>query len=126
MLQGINILVAEDNVINQKVVNFLLSKNGATVTTVSNGVDAVDQVRDHNFDMVLMDLYMPQMDGYAATEHIRKELKINVPIVGFTAGGFAGEKEKCLAVGMNDCVVKGDDPVRLCNMILSMVNEHVV
>jgi CheY-like chemotaxis protein len=75
-------------------------------TLVNNGQEAVAALRHDSFSLVLMDIQMPEMDGYAATQVIRNELKLDVPIVAMTAHAMAGEKEKCLSFGMNEYISK--------------------
>lgn len=106
LLENKNVLVAEDDAINQLVVKHTLSKLGAKVTVVGNGADAVKYCKDNDCDLVLMDVQMPVMDGYEATEKLRNEANINVPIIAMTAFALKGEEEKCLAMGMNGYVSK--------------------
>lgn len=108
-LYGMRVLLVDDNSLNQKVVSTMLKKMGASVTTLGNGEEAVDFLKDQykNFDVVLMDVQMPVMDGYVATEKIRKELGLNdLIIVAQTANAFKDEQEHCTAVGMNDYLSK--------------------
>jgi CheY-like chemotaxis protein len=124
LLDGINILVAEDNILNQKIANFILKKQGAAVHTVLNGKEAIDLLSQANeFDIVLMDIQMPGMDGFKATKYIRKDLKNNIPIIGLTADLVAAATEECTEAGMNACVCKPFDPTSLCHLILSVIKE---
>ena len=123
-LSGIRVLVAEDNLINQKVVRNTLSKQGAEVTITSNGQEAIDQLQqDAGFDVVLMDLQMPEVDGYKATRHIRGKLGLTLPIIAMTADALKGEAEKCFEAGMNAYVSKPFDPQDLYQQILKVVKE---
>ena len=124
MLQGINILVAEDNVLNQKIVTFLLQKEHAAVVGVLNGRFAIDALREQNFDVILMDLQMPEMDGYAATSHIRQVMHIDIPIIAVTASISDEEQDESLSAGMNAYISKPFDPQGLCKVILNLVHEH--
>src|SRR6185312_11515878 len=101
MLSGLKILVAEDNLINQKVVKQTLSKQAAVVEIVSNGRLAIDMLQQQHFDIVLMDLQMPEMDGCEATEYIRQVLQNSIPIIAMTADAIKGEMDNCIKVGMN-------------------------
>ena len=105
---GIRILLAEDNLVNQKVAAKHLEKMGCVVTIAGNGQEAVDSMVDNEFDMVLMDCQMPVMDGYDATRAIRalSTPAASVPIVAMTANVMAGDREKCLDAGMDDYVAK--------------------
>src|ERR1700722_1055913 len=96
LLNGINILVAEDNILNQKIANFILKKQGAVVQSVLNGKEAIELLAAaNNFDVVLMDIQMPGMDGFMATEYIRKDLKNNIPIIGLTADMLVTATDEC-------------------------------
>ncbi|HEX2760949.1 MAG TPA: response regulator, partial [Rhizomicrobium sp.] len=105
---GLNILLAEDNKINQKFATVLLTKAGHTVTIAENGHEAVDAVRRNDFDIVLIDIQMPDLDGVGATREIRAMAspKNDIPIIAMTAHAMAGAKEEYLAAGMNDYVAK--------------------
>jgi signal transduction histidine kinase/CheY-like chemotaxis protein len=107
-IRPLRILVAEDNEINQMIVTDTLKTVGHHVDVVSNGVEALQAVAAHPFDLILMDLSMPEMDGLTATKRIRKMPgeSSKLPIVALTANAMAGEREKCLAAGMNDFVAK--------------------
>ncbi|MCX7823690.1 MAG: PAS domain S-box protein [Syntrophobacterales bacterium] len=102
------ILVVEDNVINQKVALGILEKLGFTADVVSNGQEAIDVLKTVPYDLVLMDVQMPEMDGMEATRRIRNSNSINrqVPIIAMTAHAMQGDKERCLEAGMNDYISK--------------------
>lgn len=106
LLEDKSVLVVEDNAINQFLVRHSLEKLGAVVEIIDNGVDAVDRIQSKKFDLVLMDIQLPEMDGYETTLCIRNQLKSNVPIVAMTAYALQGEDEKCLQVGMNGYLSK--------------------
>jgi signal transduction histidine kinase/CheY-like chemotaxis protein len=103
------ILLAEDNPVNQKVAQPMLRRLGCAVHTVANGVDAVNACLISSFDLVLMDIQMPEMDGFTATWHIRQLPGARIPIVALTANALSGEREKCLRAGMDDYLAK---PIR--------------
>lgn len=123
MLAGHKILVAEDNPLNQKIAVFLLTKLGAEVVTAANGAEAVRYMETDRFDMILMDIQMPEMDGYEATEHIRKELKNNIPIIALSASNYEDEINKCLEIGMNGCITKPIDAEKLQDAIRNLAKE---
>jgi PAS domain S-box-containing protein len=102
------ILLAEDNLINQKVAIRTLTSFGYNVDAVLNGEQAVSEHKSKNYDLILMDIQMPEVDGYMATKMIRKlESPLNsVPIIALTAHALLGDKEKCLIAGMNDYISK--------------------
>ena len=101
-----NILVVDDNLFNQKLAANILEHNGFTVAAVDNGSKALDLLKTSSFDLILMDIQMPVMDGYRSTQLIREDLHINTPVIAMTAHALAGEKEKCLQAGMNDYLSK--------------------
>ncbi len=101
-----SVLVAEDNQLNQSLVSHLLTEWGLSFEIVANGREAIELLCRRSFDLVLMDLQMPEVDGYSATRYIRQELQMNVPIVAMTAHALPAEKEKCLRQGMNDYISK--------------------
>jgi PAS domain S-box-containing protein len=120
-LQGLRILVVEDNKINQMVAKGLLAQDGATVTLADNGELGVAAVAAAlpAFDAVLMDVQMPVMDGYAATRAIRQELGLTaLPIIAMTANAMASDRAACLAAGMNDHVGKPFELDHLVAMLL--------
>lgn len=102
------ILLVEDNPTNQKVALKMLANKGMSVTCVENGQEAVEMVKAHSFDLVLMDLQMPVMDGYEATRQIRAidSSKSKIPIIALTAAAMEGEQEKCMTAGMNEYLTK--------------------
>jgi CheY-like chemotaxis protein len=103
------ILLAEDNVVNQKLAATFLARDGYDVTVVDNGVEAVAAVRAQRFDAVFMDIQMPMMNGFDATTEIRKidqARGIHTPIVAMTAHAMQGDRERCLEAGMDDYVSK--------------------
>jgi len=103
---GIRILIAEDNSMNQRLIRHLLKSRGYNFDLVFNGVQAIESLKKQSYDMVLMDIQMPEMDGYSATRQIREELKSTIPVIAMTAHAMSGEKEKCIKSGMNDYISK--------------------
>jgi polar amino acid transport system substrate-binding protein len=113
------ILLVEDNLVNQQVAEEILLEMGVQVEIVGNGLEAIEALRGGDYDLVLMDIQMPEMDGYAATRRIRAEPRYkNLPVVAMTAHAMSGERERCLAAGMNEHVPKPIDPAQL-NAVLS-------
>jgi CheY-like chemotaxis protein len=121
----LRILVAEDNLINQKVAQLMLGKLGHRVDMAGNGLEAVAAVRRIHYDIVFMDVHMPEMDGLRATEIIRAELpsEAGTPIVALTAGVLAEDRTACLNAGMNAYLSK---PIRMRDLVdvLAQVLPH--
>jgi CheY-like chemotaxis protein len=106
--QSLKILLAEDNIVNRKVAMIMLGKMGHRVTLVTNGLEAVEQWRQSDFDLILMDVQMPEMTGLQATRQIRREEAVgaHVRIVAMTASAMSEERDRCLAAGMDDFISK--------------------
>jgi signal transduction histidine kinase/CheY-like chemotaxis protein/HPt (histidine-containing phosphotransfer) domain-containing protein len=119
LIQKIKLLVAEDNAMNRKLVQHLLEHWQIDFDIVNNGAEAVQvlSTRGKEYDMVLMDIQMPEMDGYTATEKIRFDLHLNLPIIAMTAHALAGEKERCIGAGMDDYISKPIDEQLLYKLI---------
>jgi two-component system sensor histidine kinase/response regulator len=111
-LEGLRVLLVEDNAINQQIGIELMSAAGIVVDVADNGRVALDMLKpDAHYDVVLMDLQMPEMDGFAATEAIRdNEALADLPVVAMTAHAMAEERERCIDAGMNDHIAKPIDP----------------
>ncbi|WP_316800470.1 response regulator [Pedobacter frigidisoli] len=102
----VHILIVDDNVMNQDLMVNILGYWGFSFAIASNGIEAIEQVKAGTFDLILMDIQMPEMDGYSATIHLRTELKSEIPIIAMTAHAMSGEREKCINLGMNDYISK--------------------
>jgi signal transduction histidine kinase/CheY-like chemotaxis protein len=123
-LNGMRLLVVEDNLINQQVAQELLKSEGAQVTLAANGQLGVDAVAAASpaFDAVLMDIQMPVLDGFDATRKIRQELGLkDLPVIAMTANAMASDREDCLAAGMNDHIGKPFDLGELVSMLAGYV-----
>jgi signal transduction histidine kinase/CheY-like chemotaxis protein/HPt (histidine-containing phosphotransfer) domain-containing protein len=123
------VLVAEDNVVNQRVAVGLLSKRGHSVTVANNGLEAVAAVRDRVFDLVLMDVQMPEMGGFEATAEIRRleqQSGRRLRIVAMTAHAMSGDRERCLEAGMDDYLSKPIDSAKLLGMVEQLPDEPEV
>ena len=111
------VLLVEDNRVNQKVAVALLTRLGLTPSVANNGQEGVSLWEKNHYDLILMDCQMPILDGYAATQQIREQevavSRSRIPIVAMTAGAMAGDRERCLAVGMDDYLTK---PVQLAEL----------
>lgn len=120
-----NVLVAEDSISNQVVVRALLEKQGCIVTIANNGKEAVKLASGASFDLVLMDVMMPEMDGIEATKEIRRleDPGPHIPIIALTANVFSEDREKCLQAGMNDFVAKPIDAEKLIEQIVKWSSQ---
>ena len=106
--RSLRILLAEDNLVNQRVAMTILGKMGHRIALATNGLEALEQWRQSDFDLILMDVQMPEMTGLQATMQIRREEAIgtHVPIVAMTASAMSEDRDRCLAAGMDDFVSK--------------------
>ncbi len=113
-LRGARVLLAEDNVINQQLAVAILQQAGVVVTVADNGLTAVEMVEEAEFDAVLMDIQMPELDGYGATARIRSKISnTSLPIIAMTAHAGPGYRDECLARGMSAYLTKPIDPDEL-------------
>ncbi|TAL21555.1 MAG: response regulator, partial [Nitrospirae bacterium] len=124
-LEGISrarVLLVEDNEFNQQVALGLLEQVGILADVANNGVEALRRIGERTYDAVLMDLQMPLMDGFEATRNIRQEQRFrDLPIIAMTASVMSGDRELCLAAGMNDHVAKPIDPDELLRALLRTI-----
>ena len=121
-IQGARVLLVEDNDLNQEVATGILGQAGLIVDVADNGRMALDMVTANDYDLVLMDMQMPVMDGITATREIRQlDSQQHVPIVAMTANARASDRERCLAAGMVDFVTKPIDPDELCKVLLRWI-----
>ncbi|NOR64958.1 MAG: response regulator [Candidatus Scalindua sp.] len=121
-IRGAKILLAEDNEINQQVATELLEKAGLRVTIANNGKEAIKAVEGSEFDLVLMDVQMPEMDGLEATGCIKKNPRFsNLPIVAMTAQAMTGDREACIEAGMDDYVTKPIDINELFSALVKWI-----
>jgi CheY-like chemotaxis protein len=113
------VLVAEDNFINQEIIRALLGLLGLAPELVGDGLEAVRAVNEGNYDLVFMDMQMPELDGYEATQRIRAAAtgRARVPIIAMTANAMIGDREKCLEAGMDDYISKPIDTVALVGIL---------
>ena len=121
------VLVAEDNVVNQRLFQIILKNMGIKVEVASNGVEALAMLEKVEYDMVMMDCHMPEMDGFAATRTFREREAANeaskkTPIVAVTANAMKGEKERCISVGFDDFLAKPIDRMELQDMLLRYID----
>ena len=120
----VKILIAEDNIINQKLAMNIFEGLGYKPTMVGNGLEVIEALRKENFDLIFMDVQMPNLDGLEATRRIRElPAHKNTPIIALTANAFAADRERCFAAGMNEVLVKPFDPEALYTMLLQWLSQ---
>jgi signal transduction histidine kinase/CheY-like chemotaxis protein/CHASE3 domain sensor protein len=105
-LATLSILAAEDNILNQKLLHAIFNRVGARLTLVGNGLEAIETLKRETFDLIIMDVQMPIMDGYTAIRKIRNELQLSTPIITMTAHAMVGEKEEGTRIGANSYISK--------------------
>jgi signal transduction histidine kinase/ActR/RegA family two-component response regulator len=124
--RALNILVAEDNPVNQRIAQRLLERSGHRVSVAADGLQALSQVETHVYDVVFMDVQMPGIDGLEATRAIRRAEETrggHIPIIAMTANALNGDREKCLDVGMDGYLSKPIDPLRLRTEIETVLDR---
>ena len=125
VIKGATILLVEDNEVNQEVAVGLLADAGFEIDIANNGKEAVDMIPQRDYDVVLMDMQMPVMDGISATIAIRKDARFkDLPILAMTANAMQQDKEKCEAAGMNDHIAKPIDPDELFRTLLKWIKPR--
>jgi PAS domain S-box-containing protein len=123
-IEDVNILVVEDVELNQLLMETLLDDFGFECTIVANGKLAIEELLKNDYDIVLMDLHMPVMNGFQATNHIRNSMKSKIPIVALTADVTTVDLKKCQEVGMNDYISKPINEQLLYNKIISVLKKQ--
>ncbi|HTB32693.1 MAG TPA: response regulator [Bacteroidia bacterium] len=124
-LNGVSVLLVEDNIINQKVGVKILEKKGIKVDVAENGKRAIEILEKKPYDLILMDLQMPEMNGFEATTYLRTKMTLNhqhIPVIAITAAALQGEYEKCMATGMNDYLLKPFEPNDLFDKMEHLLN----
>ncbi|MBN2010241.1 response regulator [candidate division KSB1 bacterium] len=120
----VRILLVEDNIINQKVTTALLKKTGIPIDIAGDGKIALETLKKQRYDVIIMDVQMPNMDGFTATYKIRTELNMNtIPIIAMTAHAMKGDREKCLEAGMNDYISKPIESEELFQKLSDWLNK---
>jgi two-component system, sensor histidine kinase len=126
ILKDKRILLVEDNETNRLVATTSLLNFGADIFEVENGEQAIMALRNETFDLVLMDIQMPVMDGIEATKIIRNEMKLDIPIIALTANAIKGENERYLSIGMNGYISKPFEEVELISVITSNLGKEII
>jgi CheY-like chemotaxis protein len=126
LVKGLNILVAEDNPVNQKLISVLLDRAGHQVTIANNGREVIELHTGNQFDLILMDIHMPEVDGEQATKQIRAgKIRSAVPIIAVTANALLGDKERFLELGMDGYISKPLNSKELIDLIQSFAEKSV-
>jgi PAS domain S-box-containing protein len=125
-LKNLRVLVVEDMVLNQLLMKTVLDDFGFERDIADNGKIAIEKLKTNTYDIILMDLQMPEMNGFDATEYIRNTLKLTIPIIALTADVTTVDLEKCKAVGMNDYLAKPIDERILYSKIVSLIKKNNV
>jgi two-component system sensor histidine kinase/response regulator len=126
-LNGVKVLLVEDNEINMELAIELLQDVGIEVDTAENGLIAVQKVQENSYDLVLMDIQMPELDGLSATRQIRSDKRFeSLPILAMTAHAMKGEREKSINAGMNDHITKPIDPHVLYSSVIRFVKGEII
>ena len=121
-LANMHVLLVEDNIHNQILAKIYLERNGACVEIADNGLIALEKIKGKQYDVILMDVQLPFMDGISTTQQIRNENLNNVPVIGCSAHSLETERIKCIEAGMNDFIVKPYTESQLVNSILRQMN----
>ena len=122
-LKSIKILVAEDVLLNQMLIKIVLGNFNFEVDIAENGKIAIEKLQNNIYDLLLMDLHMPEMNGFEATRYIREEMKSQIPIIALTADVTQADIDKCLAIGMHDYISKPIDEALLYKKIVKVLND---
>jgi PAS domain S-box-containing protein len=125
-LTGIKVLLVEDHEINRFVAQTILEQWSCDVDVAVNGVEAVEKVREGAYDIILMDMRMPEMDGLTASGIIRHQLKLDVPIIALTANAIKGDSQRCIEAGMNDYVSKPFSREELQSKMIRLIDKSAV
>jgi signal transduction histidine kinase/CheY-like chemotaxis protein len=124
LIKKISVLVAEDNAINQKLMGYLLTQIGCVFEIANDGQEAIAKLSKKNYDLILMDVQMPVMDGIDATKAIRCDLKLKTPVIALTARVFKEDEIKCIEAGMDDYLIKPIDREKLKEKIISWAKQY--
>ena len=122
-VQNIKVLVVEDIALNQLLMKTLLDDFGFERDIADNGKVAIEKLQNNSYDIILMDLHMPEMNGFEATEYIRNKMNSQIPIIALTADVTTADLKKCTAVGMNDYISKPLDEKQLYNKIVTLLEK---
>ena len=124
ILNGVKVLLVEDDEMNLKLINRMLDKFGCITDTAFDGKEAMEKIKDKGYDLVLMDIQLPVMNGIQVTEIVRREMNSDVPIIALTAAAMKGDKERAMASGMNGYMIKPVDSEEIEELLLKLILER--
>jgi CheY-like chemotaxis protein len=124
-VENIKVLVVEDISLNQLLMKTLLDDFGFELDIADNGIIAIEKLQNKSYDIILMDLHMPEMNGFEATEYIRNKMNSQIPIIALTADVTTADLKKCTSVGMNDYISKPLDEKLLYNKIIGLLKKTI-
>jgi CheY-like chemotaxis protein len=122
---SVKILFVEDNVFNQQLAAYVLNKAGCITDIANSGAEALEMIPKNNYDLVLMDLSMPGIDGYETTRILREKMMLEIPIIAFTTHVHEDDIRKCLKAGMNDHIGKPYTEQQLCWVIYKWTQNKI-
>ncbi|HXB40635.1 MAG TPA: response regulator [Bacteroidia bacterium] len=122
----IKILVVEDNLLGRKLVSFMLKNWGFSFDVCGNGKLALEHLKINKYDLILMDIQMPEMNGYETTRYIREEMELGLPIIAMTSQVSEEERARCLSIGMNDYLAKPIKEEDMYNLTVNYLFATVV
>lgn len=122
-MNPISVLLCEDNELNQNLAGRIIQNFGFDLDIANNGLEGIEMLERKKYDVVLMDIQMPVMDGYQATKHIREVMNSDIPVIALTAHSLAGEKDKSRDCGMNEYISKPFKPAALLEKIQSVIKK---
>jgi CheY-like chemotaxis protein len=120
ILSGKRILIVDDDELNKALATYILENYDVDIDDASNGKEALEKITEENYDLVLMDLHMPEMGGIEVVSLIRKR-RIDVPVIAITGNVLKAEKEKCINAGMNEYISKPYDESELLKKIINLL-----
>ncbi len=125
LLNKMKVLVVEDNIMNQTLLKYILVQWGVSFEFANNGIVALDMIKNNLYDIILMDIQMPELDGYQTTKIIREKISSSIPIIAMTANALPQEKAKCINIGMNNYISKPLEEKLLFDLLAQYSNKII-
>jgi len=122
-IKNISVLIVEDVALNQLIIKIMLNDFGFKHDVAENGKIAIEKMQSNTYDIILMDLMMPEMNGFEATKYIRNSMNSKIPIIALTADVTTVDLEKCKAVGLNDYIAKPIDESQLYSKMIELLKK---